>query len=189
MRSEEPTIGADGVLGAAMAAAPGSAGEIQFRDIVDQQQIGPRERRRPLLRGCQFKARAEAVIDAAFSGRGNLGCVKIGAHVHHARRGRLPFGFWALRFRAPQYSGGTSQLGVGEKSGLPIANRDCQAIACVAIVVEEENAGVALTRMSRDFDFVAERFPAVRQAVVKPYIAAEHAINTLAAHVKVDAKP
>src|SRR6202046_654434 len=189
MRSEEPTIGADSVLGAAMAAAPGSAGEIQFRDIVHQQQIGPRERRRPLLGGCQFKARAEAVIDAAFSGRSNLGCVKIGADVHHARSGRLPCGFWTLRFRAPQYSGGSSQLGVGEKSGLPIANREGQAVACVALVLEEENAGVALTRMSRDFDFVTQCFAAARQPVVKAYIAAAHAIYALAAHVKVDAEP
>ncbi len=84
-----------------MTAAPRTAFELQFRDSVEEQNVGPRERGRPLLRGREFETRSEAFVDAAFSGGADLRRIETRGDFRYARRGRFPAVPWGLGIRAP----------------------------------------------------------------------------------------
>src|SRR5580658_9401635 len=189
MRGKQPAIGTYRVLGAAMTATPGSAFKLQFRDRVEKEKLAAGERRRPLLCGRKFKSFSKALVGATLGCGANLSFVEMRCDVRHAWNGSLPFGPRTFRFRGPKHSGGAQKFRIGKESGLPVAHRDGQPLAHEAIVLKEENAGVALARVSGDFDFVAQGFAAACQPVMKRHVAAEHAVDALAAHLEVDAEP
>ena len=93
------------------------------------------------------------------------------------------------RFGRPQYSSGLGQLLLGEKSCLTVADRDAPPAVDATVVVEKEQADVALLGVAVDVDLVAKRFAGPRKAAVISEVAAQQAIDALAAVLEVGAHP
>ena len=89
----------------------------------------------------------------------------------------------------PQDTVGLAQLLIGEESRLAVAHRDHQPVADVAVVMEEEQPGVAGFRVSVDVDVVVQGLATARQLAHERQVTPEQAVHPLAAVGEVGSQP
>ena len=162
MTVEVPGFGSHVRNGPQVASAPGSAGEVQLGDFVDEEHVAARDDRRTGVAGRALEARTERVEDFAGRNRFQIGALQRGAR--RLRRCGFHRAVDGLILGAPEDSARRRQLLVGEEPGLPVAHRHPLDAVDGAVVVEEEQAHVALAGVAIDVDVVPQGVADLRQA-------------------------
>ena len=178
---EVPVVGRDRRLGAQVAASPGAAARVEVRDLVEEQHAARGDLRRPHVRARRLEAAAEAVPGSPF-GEGAQPVAAEGARLaHDGRRVERAVAAVRLLHGIPEHAGRARELLVGEEAGLSAAHGEAGLAAHPAVVVKEEQPHLALVGVAVDVDVVDERVARPAEAAVVGQLAAEQAVDALAA--------
>ena len=190
---EEPIVRGDGLRGAQDAAPPGAAARVELGDAVQEEHVARLDLGRAVVREEALVALAEAGVRVALAERADLGLAERAAELRHGRgiHTCLVGGDDGLVFGLPEDAGGVGQLLFREEARLATAHAQGGAGVALgvsedAVVVEEEEADVALVGVAIDVDLVAQRLTGLGERAVIGELATEEPIGALAAVVEVD---
>ena len=178
--AEKPVVGMDLGDGLHVAAAPGTALGIEVGDLLEEQEVARLNFRRPSVRLAELETQAEAAVDIRIGERADL--LLREARTCALDGGRIDAGLGDdfLLLRLPENASGVVELPLREEACLPTANGEHRLIVDVAIVVEEEEADVALAGMAVDMNVVAKGFAGAGKRAMIGELATEESVSAVA---------
>ncbi len=186
---EVPVVPAHGRLGPEIAATPRPAGRIEDRDLVEQTQPPRSDARGAHVGAGRLPAGTEAHVGTpAAEGSDRVG-VEGGARAADSRRIQRRVRRRADGGRVPEDAARIGEFVVVEEPRLAVPHGEQQRVPGVAVVLEEEQPDRAVHDVPGDADLEGERLAGRRWRGVKGDIAAEQAVDPLAAVAQVRPQP